>query len=85
MKVSSSEAAILSVLEKGRGSLTDPELGNLLKQDGINTTSDERYDYVEALKNKGLVHVKLVRAFNGRSFAGLRITGEGRTILKHLT
>lgn len=82
MNISPPEADILSVLEHEKGSLTDPPLSNLLKKRGIILTAEERFDYVESLQKKGLVHAHFVRTTRGRAFSGLRIIGDGRTALR---
>ena len=82
MPISAPEADMLSALEHEKESLMEPQLYNLLKKRAVNPTAQECYDYVESLHRKGLVHANFVRAFEGRAFSHLRITGEGRATLR---
>ena len=85
MQISPPEADILSVLEHEKTLLVEPQLRNRLKKRAINLTTQECYDYVESLLQKGLVHANFVRTTKGRTFSGLRITGEGRTVIRAMS
>lgn len=84
MHLSKFEAVILLALEDKTRSLTHAELSILLQENPRKLTHQELYDYVESLKEKGLVRVNLMPTFRARGFAGLRVTGEGRNTLNAL-
>ncbi len=84
MQLSEFEAAILFVLEGEKRSLAHTDLSISLRKLSISPPQQELYNYVESLKEKGLVSVNFISTQRHRGFAGLRIKGKGRDILNAL-